>query len=139
MRKLYALFKSEEEAQSAIDKITDCDPDIKIELFADNFGSAEEDIFLSDAHVIGSPSGMATQFHYHDGEQLQNTTHQAGLSAFCYADFVATGKNSLIESEKERLNIPTDIYGAGLVVKTPSSKRDFIMTILADEGAKLID
>lgn len=139
MRKLIALFENEAKAQSAIDKLEPLVKDIDIELFCESLSSPKEDVFLKDAHIIGSPSSFISQLNNGEYEQTQNTTSQAGLSAFCFFNLVATGENSLIESTKEELSVPYDSYGAGLMIKAPGAKRDFIKKVLAGEGAKILN
>ncbi len=139
MKKLYAIFKNEEDAQNAISKISSEEKNIKTELILSNSESIDRDIFKFDADIIGSPSGMASQFDTHGYENANIIPNHAGLSAFCYADFVTTAKNSLSSSEKENLPVNDDTYEAAIALKIPHSMKSTAVKILTEVGGRLIN
>ena len=139
MKKIYAIFKNEEDAQKAINKLSAKEKGIKTELILSNSKTLNNDSFKFDADIIGSPLPMASQFDTHGYENANITPNHAGLSAFCYADFVATSKNSLSSSEKENLPFNDDTYGAALALKIPRNLETGASKILTEVGGKVIN
>ena len=139
MKKLYAIFKKEEDAQKAISKIVSKEKSAKAELIFSDHASIDRDLFKFDAYIIGSPFPMASQFDISGYENLNISPTHAGLSAFCYADFVATAKNSLASSAKDNFPISNDVYKIGVALKIPSSMEKYGAKILTRSGGRLIN
>lgn len=138
MSKLYALFKNEDNAQSAADKITSYDKDIKLSFFDSNLSNAEDDILISEIQIIGSPSGMLANSTASGNLNSATTGSQPEFSPFCYADFGVTAKNSLSSPVPHKNYLPSEGFEAGLSLNIPFSKKDAVIKILEDEGANII-
>ncbi len=138
MAKLYALFKSENDALAAIDKIENQIDNVKITFFDTSSKSPTEEIFPSDTHIIGSPSSMVSNQLSQRSNPYLGTYCEIGFFPFYKAGFVATCENSLASSEKENVFLPTDAYGAGLKLTGARHKLNAARRILSKNGAGII-
>lgn len=136
MAEIYALFRREDDALKAIDKIEHYDKDVKVALFSKDAPSVEEDVFFSDAKIIGSPSPMASLPP--NSETESGSLLQLGFYPFCSADFLATCKNSLNESSDRNAALPSDGYAAGIRLKSSGARLRRLSDILKNSGAKII-
>ena len=136
MAELYALFRQEDDALKAIDKIERYDKDVKVALFSKDAPSVEEDVFFSDAKIIGSPAPMASLPP--NSETETGSLLQLGFYPFCSADFLATCENSLNEPSGRNANLPSDGYAAGIKLNSTGGRLRRLSRILKKSGAKII-
>lgn len=137
MSKMYALFKDENIAKNAISEIEKKNKNIKIDLFSQDTHPIENDVFITDAQIIGSPGAIGANFGTASSANELNANTLPGLSAFVYADFLTTSKNSLNETVT-LTSPPPDSYGAGIKITSSAKERDKIKQILTNMGAKIV-